>query len=71
MQIPEQKVDEEAKAITSIKREPKSKTVEVQTIFRESETQTDPFAPQLTTESKIRKPEVLLLEKFNYGTLLF
>jgi len=63
MQMPEQKL-EEAKI-----KEPdtKTKTVEVQTVFRESEAQTDPYAPEITTESKLRKPEVLMLEKLNYG----
>jgi hypothetical protein len=63
MQMPEQKI-EEAKAIIP---ETKTKTVEVQTVFRESEAQTVPYAPEITTESKLRKPEVLMLEKLNYG----
>jgi len=63
MQPPEDKV-EDIKAKTM---EPKTKSTEVQTVFRESEAQTDPFAPEVTTESKLRKPEVLMLEKLNYG----
>lgn len=69
MQIPEQKLEEEAKAGT-MHAEPKSKTVEVQTVYRESQTQTDPYTPEITTDSKLRKPEVLMLEKFEYGTSL-
>ena len=63
MQMPDQKL-EDTKARAA---EPKSKSVEVQTVFRESEAQTDPYAPEITTESKLRKPEVLMLEKLNYG----
>ncbi len=63
MQVPEDK-HEESKGEAA---EPRTKTVEVQTIFRESEAQTDPYAPEITTESKLRKPQVLMLEKLNYG----
>ena len=63
MQLPEEKKQE----MPGRMQEPKSKTVEVQTVFRESEAQTDPYAPEITTESKLRKPEVLMLEKLNYG----
>eukprot|EP00826_Nyctotherus_ovalis_P048963 TRINITY_DN5834_c0_g3_i7.p1 TRINITY_DN5834_c0_g3~~TRINITY_DN5834_c0_g3_i7.p1 ORF type:complete len:625 (-),score=251.00 TRINITY_DN5834_c0_g3_i7:150-2024(-) len=63
MQVPEEKYEETKVRFT----EPKTKTVEVQTKYRESEAQTDPYAPEITKKSKLAKPEVLMLEKLNYG----
>jgi hypothetical protein len=62
MQVPEKKEEE-----IPLPEEAKTKSVEIQTMFRESEAQTNPYAPEITTESKLRKPEVLMLEKLNYG----
>ena len=63
MQHPEEKFEESK--IRGM--EPKNKTVEVQTVFRESEAQTDPYAPELSKKSKLAKPEILMLDKLKYG----
>jgi hypothetical protein len=46
--------------------EPMSKTVEVQTVFRESGAQTDPFSPAYEVD-KDRVPEVLQIANFKFG----
>jgi hypothetical protein len=51
---------------TQKKIEPKSRTVEVQTDYRESETQTDPFTPNYVVRDG-ETPEVLGLQKLKWG----
>jgi len=46
--------------------EPKTKTVEVQTMYRESEAQTDPYTPAYQLK-KGDKPEVLALKHLTWG----
>lgn len=46
--------------------EPKSKTVEVQTVFRESGAQTDPYSPNYEV-GKDDVPEVLQIANFKFG----
>jgi len=54
MQIPQERID----SAKEVEPEPMTKTVEVQTMFRESHAQTDPFSPAY--ESNIQNvPEVL------------
>mmetsp|Transcript_44861 Transcript_44861/g.60868 ORF Transcript_44861/g.60868 Transcript_44861/m.60868 type:complete len:284 (+) Transcript_44861:14-865(+) len=63
MQIPEERI--ESAKITS--EEPKTKTVDVQTMYRESEAQTDPFSPEYQVD-KENVPEVLSIVNFTYGS---
>jgi len=69
MQAPEEKYEESKirHARTHGYAEPKTKTIEIQTIFRESEAQTNPYAPEISKKAKLAKPEVLMLEKLSYG----
>eukprot|EP00347_Sterkiella_histriomuscorum_P002227 403368982 len=62
MQIPEEKIMSAKERIE----EPKAKTVEIQTMFRESEAQTDPFTPDYIIE-KENAPEVLTIAHLKYG----
>ncbi len=63
MQIPEERI------ITAKERveEPKAKTVEIQTVFRESEAQTDPFTPEYVEDRTYGVPEVLSIKDLVYG----
>lgn len=63
MQIPEERI------ITAKEKfeEPKAKTVEIQTIFRESEAQTDPFTPEYVEDRTAGIPEVLTIKDLMYG----
>lgn len=45
----------------------KTQTIGVQTIYRESEAQTDPFTPEYVLKEGEEEPEVLLLAKKIYG----
>ena len=45
----------------------KTQTVGVQTIYRESEAQTDPFTPEYVLKKGEDEPELLLLAKKTYG----
>jgi len=63
MQIPEERI-ESAKIHVE---EPRSKTVEVQTVYREQEAQTVPFSPEFTAD-KENVPEVLLIQNFKFGS---
>lgn len=45
----------------------KTQTIGVQTIYRESEAQTDPFTPEYVLKEGEDEPEVLLLAKKTYG----
>ena len=47
--------------------EPLTKTVEVQSDFRESETQTDPYTPAYVVPPDAPEPEVLTLTALTYG----
>ncbi len=64
MEIPEENI-QNAK-IEEEEEEPKAKTVEIQTVYRESETQTDPFSPDYILE-RGTEPEVVSIEKLTYG----
>ena len=62
MQIPQERID----SAKELEPEPKSKTVEVQTVFRESGAQTDPFSPAY--ESNFQNvPEVLQIANLKFG----
>ena len=47
--------------------EPKAKTVEIQTVFRESQVQTDPFTPEYIEDRSQGIPEVLTIKDLMYG----
>lgn len=62
MQIPQERIN----TAKEMEPEPKTKTVEVQTVFRESGAQTDPYSPAY--ESSIQNvPEVLQIANFKFG----
>jgi len=63
MQIPEERI-ESAKIPVE---EPRTKTTEVQTIFRESEAQTDPFSPEYSVDPQ-NIPEVLNIAHYKFGS---
>ncbi len=63
MQIPEEKI---IKAKIHVE-EPKAKTVEIQTVFRESQVQTDPFTPEYIEDRSLGIPEVLTIKDLIYG----
>merc|ERR1719197_1111902 len=65
MQIPEERI-ESAKIPNE---EPKTKTQEVQTIFRDSAAQTDPYTPKYKIDPQ-KIPEVLSLAPFKFGDQL-
>jgi len=44
-----------------------TRTVEVQTLYRESEAQTDPYSPDYILQAGAPKPEVLLLQNKKFG----
>jgi hypothetical protein len=63
MSIPEERI-----ISAKIKQdEPKAKTVEIQTIFRESEAQTDPYTPEYAEDHTNGIPEVLGIKDLVYG----
>jgi hypothetical protein len=63
MSIPEERI-----ISAKIKQdEPKAKTVEIQTIFRESEAQTDPYTPEYVEDHTNGIPEVLGIKDLVYG----
>lgn len=62
MQIPEERI-ESAKIPNA---EPKSKTVEIQTDYRESGAQTNPWSPDLIADVN-NLPEVSNIANFKYG----
>ena len=62
MQIPDERIN----SAKERQEEPKIKTVEIQTVFRESEVQTDPYSADYTYD-KENAPEVLTLENLKYG----
>ena len=47
--------------------EPKAKTVEITTVFRESQVQTDPFTPEYIEDRSQGIPEVLTIKDLMYG----
>ena len=62
MQIPLERIESAKEPVP----EPKSKTVEVQTVFRESHAQTDPYSPNYEPDYQ-NVPEVLQIAKMRYG----
>ena len=66
MQIQEERIE---KAKVPVE-EPKTKTAEVQTIFRDSEAQTNPYSPEYIID-KENVPEVLSIANFMFGKLGF
>lgn len=64
MEIPEENI-QNAK-VEEEEEEPQAKTVEIQTMYRESETQTNPFSPDYILE-RGADPEVVSIEKLTYG----
>lgn len=62
MQIPLERIE----SAKEPQPEPKQKTVEVQTVFRESGAQTDPFSPEYIV-NKDNVPEVLSITNFKFG----
>jgi hypothetical protein len=62
MQIPEERINSAKIRVD----ESRTRTVEVQTVFRESEAQTDPFTPEYIIE-KENAPEVLTIAHLKYG----
>jgi len=63
MEIPEERI--QAAKIEEVE-EPKAKTVEIQTDYRESGTQTDPFTPDYIIE-RGSTPEVLTIDHLHFG----
>ena len=63
MQIPEERI-ESAKIPVE---EPRTRTTEVQTIFRESEAQTDPYSPEIQLDPQ-NVPEVASIKHYKYGS---
>lgn len=63
MQIPEERIESAKIPIE----EPKTKTAEVQTIFRESEAQTDPYSPEIQLDPQ-NVPEVASIKHYKYGS---
>lgn len=63
MQIPEERIESAKIPIE----EPKTKTTEVQTIFRESEAQTDPYSPEIQLDPQ-NVPEVASIKHYKYGS---
>lgn len=63
MQIPVERIESAKEPIP----EPKTKTTEVQTVFRESEAQTDPFSPPHVFD-KNNVPEVLSISNFKFAS---
>lgn len=64
MSIPEEKINS---AKERIMEQPKSKTIEIQTMFRESEAQTDPFSPEYVVDKDNANLEVLQIKDLFYG----
>jgi len=62
MQIQEERIE---KAKVPVE-EPKTKAAEVQTIFRDSEAQTNPYSPEYIID-KENVPEVLSIANFMFG----
>jgi hypothetical protein len=62
MSIPEERII----SARGNKEEPKAKTVEIQTVFRESEAQTDPFTPEYVEDRTNGMPEVLTIKDLVY-----
>ena len=66
MSIPEEHINAAKIASEEQEEEPLAKTVEIQTDYRESGTQTDPFTPDYVIE-RGQTPEVLTIAHLNYG----
>lgn len=65
MSIPEEQINNAKMAEDQVE-EPLAKTVEIQTDYRESGTQTDPYTPDYVIE-RGQTPEVLTIAHLNYG----
>lgn len=63
--IPQENIDN-AKIYEEAEEQPLVKTVETQTIFRDSEAQTDPFTPDYVIE-RGQTPEVITIADLQYG----
>lgn len=46
---------------------PFSRTIGIQTLYRESDTQTDPYSPEYILKSNTSPPELLALATLTYG----
>ena len=66
MQIPEERIQS---AKISQMAEPRTKNTEVQTVFRESEAQTDPYSPDYQVDPQ-NIPEVLSINHYKYRSKL-
>lgn len=66
MSIPEERINRAKISNDEMEDEPLAKTVEIQTDYRESGTQTDPFTPDYIIE-RGQTPEVLTIAHLNYG----
>jgi hypothetical protein len=66
MHIPEEQINAAKISNDEQMEEPLAKTVEIQTDYRESGTQTDPFTPDYVIE-RGQTPEVLTIAHLNYG----
>lgn len=66
MSIPEEHINAAKISNEEQMEEPLAKTVEIQTDYRESATQTDPFTPDYIIE-RGHTPEVLTISHLNYG----
>ena len=64
MQISEERIQS---AKISQMAEPRTKNTEVQTVFRESEAQTDPYSPDYQVDPQ-NIPEVLSINHYKYGS---
>lgn len=64
MDVPEKRI-QQAKIIEE--EEPRAKAVEIQTDFRDGQTQTDPFTPDYIIEWG-QTPEVLTIEHLKFGS---
>ena len=64
MQIPEERIQS---AKIPNQPEPRTKTTEVQTVYRESEAQTDPYSPDYQVDPQ-NIPEVLSINHYKYGS---
>lgn len=65
MEIPEDRINN---AKITEEEEPKSKAVEIQTDYRESETQTDPYSPICVIENSGQTPEVYSIFHLKFGS---
>lgn len=65
MDIPDERINN-AKVVEED--EPKSKAVEIQTDYRDSETQTNPFSPEIVIENNGQYPEIYSIFHLKFGS---